>query len=79
MQGVRPFDLVQVCLSLGLTNGGLLAREGIWKYTRRRPCHDRIGRANAYPPPDRALKAWKCKFLVGFPAYFRHMATRSAG
>ena len=33
MQGVRPFDLVQICLSFGLTNGGLLAREGIWKYT----------------------------------------------
>ena len=33
MQGVRPFDLVQVALSMGLTNGGVLAREGIWKYT----------------------------------------------
>src|SRR6266511_4183750 len=31
MQGVRPYDIVQVMLSLGLSNGGFLAREGIWK------------------------------------------------
>ena len=30
MQGIRPFDIVQVTLSLGLSNGGFLAREGIW-------------------------------------------------
>ena len=44
MQGVRPFDLVQVCLSLGLTNGGLLAREGIWKYTGAVPVMTGSGR-----------------------------------
>ena len=68
MQGVRPFDLVQVCLSLGLTNGGLLAREGIWKYTGRSPGHDRIGRANADAPPDRAsARHGSANSWSGFP------------
>lgn len=74
MQGVRPFDLVQVCLSVGLTNGGLLAREGIWKYTGAVPVMTGSG---AQTPTRRQIelaRAWKTKFLVGFPAYLKHMA-----
>ena len=56
MQGVRPFDLVQVALSMGLTNGGVLAREGIWKYTGRGAGDDRLGRADPDAPPDRAAQ-----------------------
>lgn len=73
MQGVRPFDLVQVCLSVGLTNGGLLAREGIWKYTGAVPVMTGSG---AQTPTRRQIElaqAWKTKFLVGFPAYLKHM------
>lgn len=74
MQGIRPFDLVQVCLSVGLTNGGLLAREGIWKYTGAVPVMTGSG---AQTPTRRQIelaRAWKTKFLVGFPAYLKHMA-----
>lgn len=74
MQGVRPFDLVQICLSFGLTNGGLLAREGIWKYTGAVPVTAGSG---AQTPTRRQLEliqAWKPKFLVGFPPYLKHMA-----
>lgn len=74
MQGVRPFDLVQICLSFGLTNGGLLAREGIWKYTGAVPVTTGSG---AQTPTRRQLdliRAWKPKFLVGFPPYLKHMA-----
>ena len=74
MQGVRPFDLVQVCLSLGLTNGGLLAREGIWKYTGAVPVMTGSGAQTPTRRQIELLQAWKCKFLVGFPAYLRHMA-----
>ena len=74
MQGVRPFDLVQVCLSLGLTNGGLLAREGIWKYTGAVPVMTGSGAQTPTRRQIELLRAWKCKFLVGFPAYLRHMA-----
>jgi phenylacetate-CoA ligase len=74
MQGVRPFDLVQVCLSLGLTNGGLLAREGIWKYTGAVPVLTGSGAQTPTRRQIELLRAWKSRFLVGFPAYLRHMA-----
>ena len=75
MQGVRPFDLVQVCLSLGLTNGGLLAREGIWKYTGAVPVMTGSGAQTPTRRQIELLRAWKCQVSrSGFPAYLRHMA-----
>lgn len=73
MQGVRPFDLVQVVLSMGLTNGGVLAREGIWKYTGAVPVMTGSGAQTPTRRQIEILKAWKSKFVVGFPAYIRHM------
>ena len=73
MQGVRPFDLVQVTLSMGLTNGGVLAREGIWKYTGAVPVMTGSGSQTPTRRQIELLQAWKAKFLVGFPAYLRHM------
>jgi phenylacetate-CoA ligase len=73
MQGVRPFDLVQVALSMGLTNGGVLAREGIWKYTGAVPVMTGSGAQTPTRRQIEILKAWKVKHLVGFPAYIRHM------
>ena len=73
MQGVRPFDLVQVALSMGLTNGGVLIREGIWKYTGAVPVMTGSGAQTPTRRQIEILKAWKAKFLVGFPAYIRHM------
>ena len=74
MQGVRPFDLVQVALSMGLTNGGVLAREGIWKYTGAVPVMTGSGAQTPTRRQIELLRAWKAKFLIGFPAYLRHMA-----
>ncbi len=74
MQGVRPFDLIQVVLSTGLTNGGFLAREGIWKYTGAVPIMTGSG---AQTPTRRQLEimmAWKTNFVVGFSAYLRNLA-----
>jgi phenylacetate-CoA ligase len=73
MQGVRPFDLVQVSLSMGLTNGGVLAREGIWKYTGAVPVMTGSGAQTSTRRQIELLQAWKAKFLIGFPAYLRHM------
>jgi phenylacetate-CoA ligase len=73
MQGVRPFDLVQVALSMGLTNGGVLAREGIWKYTGAVPVMTGSGAQTPTRRQIELLQAWKAKFLIGFPAYLRHM------
>ena len=73
MQGVRPFDLVQVALSMGLTNGGVLAREGIWKYTGAVPVMTGSGAQTPTRRQIELITAWKAKFLIGFPAYLRHM------
>jgi len=75
MQGVRPFDLVQVVLSTGLTNGGFLAREGIWKYTGAVPVMTGSGAQTPTRRQIEIMKAWKTNFLVGFSAYLRNMAT----
>jgi phenylacetate-CoA ligase len=71
MQGVRPFDVIQVMLSLGLSNGGFLVREGIWKYSGAIPVMTGSG---AQTPTNRQIeimRAWKSKHLIGFPAYIR--------
>lgn len=73
MQGVRPFDLVQVTLSLGLSNGGFLAREGIWKYTGAVPVMTGSGAQTPTLRQIEIMRAWKPKHLIGFPAYLRHM------
>ena len=73
MQGVRPFDIVQVTLSLGLSNGGFLAREGIWKYTGAVPVMTGSGAQTPTRRQIEIMRAWKTKHLIGFPAYLRHM------
>ena len=74
MQGVRPFDVVQVVLSLGLANGGFLAREGIWKYTGAVPVMTGSGAQTPTRRQIEIMRAWKSNVLVGFPAYLRHIA-----
>ncbi|GAB3479375.1 phenylacetate--CoA ligase family protein [Polaromonas eurypsychrophila] len=73
MQGVRPYDLVQVALSTGLTNGGFLAREGIWKYTGAVPVMTGSGAQTPTRRQVEILKAWNVNFLVGFSAYLRNI------
>jgi phenylacetate-CoA ligase len=73
MQGVRPYDLVQVALSMGLTNGGVLAREGIWKYTGAIPVMTGSGAQTPTRRQIELMRAWKVKHLIGFPAYLKHM------
>lgn len=73
MQGVRPFDIVQVMLSMGLPNGGLLAREGIWKYTGAVPVMTGSGAQTPTRRQIEILRAWKTRHLAGFPAYIRHV------
>jgi phenylacetate-CoA ligase len=72
--GVRPYDVVQVTLSLGLSNGGMLAREAIWKYTGAIPVMTGSGAVTPTRRQIEIMKAWGVNVLVGFPAYLRHMA-----
>ncbi len=73
MQGVRPFDVIQVVLSLGLSNGGFLAREGIWKYSGAVPVMTGSGAQTPTRRQIEIMQAWKTTHLIGFPAYLRHM------
>jgi phenylacetate-CoA ligase len=74
MQGVRPFDRVQVMLSLGLPNGGLLMREGIQKYTGAVPIMTGAGSQTPTRRQIELMRAWRSTHLIGFPAYLRHVA-----
>jgi phenylacetate-CoA ligase len=73
MQGVRPYDLVQVMLSLGLSNGGFLAREGIWKYTGAVPVMTGSGAQTPTRRQIEIMQAWKTTQLIAFPSYLRHI------
>jgi len=73
MQGVRPYDVAQVMLSLGLANGGIFAREGIWKYTGAIPVMTGSGAQTPTRRQIEIMMAWKTKILLGFPAYLRHV------
>ncbi|MSQ52699.1 MAG: phenylacetate--CoA ligase family protein [Betaproteobacteria bacterium] len=74
MQGVRPFDAIQIALSLGLSNGGIAAREGAWKYSGAIPVMTGSGANTPTRRQLEILKAWRVNFLMGFPSYLRHMA-----
>ena len=71
MQGVRAFDVIQVMLSLGLSNGGFLVREGIWKYSGAVPVMTGSGAQTPTRRQIEIMQAWKSRHLIGFPAYIR--------
>lgn len=73
LQSVRPFDLVQITLAFGLTNGGLAAREGVWKYSGAVPVTTGTGASTPTRRQIEILRQWKASFLMGFAAYLRHM------
>lgn len=74
MNGLRPGDMVQVTYSLGLSNGGLGAREAIWKYTGAVPVMTGSGITTPTRRQIEIAKAWRTNVILGFPAYLRHMA-----
>lgn len=74
MHGVRPGDLVQSTFSLGLSNGGFLMREAIWKYTGAVPIMTGAGNSTPTKRQIEIIRAWHTTVLTGFPAYLRHMA-----
>jgi phenylacetate-CoA ligase len=74
MRGIRPFDLVQVTMALGLSNGGMQAHEVLWKYTGAIPVMTGSGASTPTRRQIEIMKAWGISHLQGFPAYLRHMA-----
>jgi phenylacetate-CoA ligase len=74
MHGIRPGDMVLVTYSLGLSNGGFMTREGLWKYTGAVPVMTGSGASTPTRRQIEIIKAWGIQVILGFPAYLRHMA-----
>jgi len=74
MQGVRPFDLVQVALATGLPNAGFLMRESLWKYTGAVPIITGPGNQTSTRRQIELMKAWGVHFFAALGAYLRHVA-----
>ncbi|RYX89826.1 MAG: phenylacetate--CoA ligase family protein [Comamonadaceae bacterium] len=74
MAGVRPWDIAQITYSLGLSNAGLLTREGLWKYTGAIGIPTGSGTSVSTRRQVEIMQAWKVNVLLGFPAYLRHLA-----
>jgi phenylacetate-CoA ligase len=74
MHGIRPGDIVQVTLSLGLSNAGLLLREAIWKYSGAVPLMTGSGNSTPSRRQIEIAGAWGTTVIVGFPSYLRHLA-----
>ncbi|MCD6074018.1 MAG: AMP-binding enzyme family protein [Rhodospirillales bacterium] len=74
MRSVMPFDLVQVTMAMGLPNGGMQAREAIWKYTGALGIMTGTGSQTPTRRQIEILRGWKVNHLNGWPAYLRHMA-----
>ena len=74
LHGIRPGDMVLVTYSLGLSNGGFMTREGLWKYTGAVPVMTGSGASTPTRRQIEILRAWKVNVVLGFPAYLRHLA-----
>jgi phenylacetate-CoA ligase len=74
LHGIRPGDMVLVTYSLGLSNGGFMTREGLWKYTGAVPVMTGSGASTPTRRQVEIIKAWGVKVILGFPAYLRHLA-----
>ncbi len=73
MQGVRPFDRVQVALATGLPNAGFLLRESLWKYTGAIPIVTGTGNQTPSRRQIEIMRAWNVDFFAALPAYIRHL------
>ena len=74
MQGVRPFDLIQVALATGLLNAGFLMRESIWKYTGAVPIVTGSGNQTPTRRQIELLKSWHVHYFAALAPYARHVA-----
>jgi phenylacetate-CoA ligase len=74
MQGVRPFDLVQVALATGLPNAGFLMRESLWKYTGAVPIITGPGSQTPTRRQIELMKGWGVHFFAALGSYLRHAA-----
>jgi phenylacetate-CoA ligase len=73
MQGVRPFDRVQVALATGLPNAGFLLRESLWKYTGAIPIITGAGNQTPTRRQIEIMRSWGINFFAALAPYLRHV------
>jgi phenylacetate-CoA ligase len=73
MQGVRPFDRVQVALATGLPNAGFLLRESLWKYTGAVPIITGTGNQTPSRRQIEIMRSWGINFFAALAPYLRHV------
>jgi phenylacetate-CoA ligase len=73
MQGVRPFDRVQVALATGLPNAGFLLRESLWKYTGAIPIVTGTGSQTPSRRQIEIMRSWAIDFFAALAPYLRHV------
>ena len=73
MQGVRPFDRVQIALATGLPNAGFLLRESIWKYTGAVPIVTGAGNQTSSRRQVEILRSWGINYFAALAPYLRHV------
>jgi phenylacetate-CoA ligase len=73
MQGVRPFDRVQVALATGLSNAGFLLRESLWKYTGAVPIITGTGNQTPSRRQIEIMRSWGINFFAALAPYLRHV------
>lgn len=73
MQGVRPFDRVQVALATGLPNAGFLLRESLWKYTGAVPIITGTGNQTPSRRQTEIMRSWGINFFAALAPYLRHV------
>jgi phenylacetate-CoA ligase len=73
MQGVRPFDRVQVALATGLPNAGFLLRESLWKYTGAVPIISGTGNQTPSRRQIEIMRSWGINFFAALAPYLRHV------
>ena len=73
MHGVRPGDLVQVTMALGLSNGGTGTRETIMRYTSAIAISTGSGNSTPSRRQIEIAKSLGTNVMLGFPSYLRHL------
>jgi phenylacetate-CoA ligase len=73
MQGVRPFDRVQIALATGLPNAGFLLRESLWKYTGAVPIVTGTGSQTPSRRQVEIMRSWGVNFFAALAPYLRHV------
>ena len=73
MHGVRPGDLVQVTMALGLSNGGLGTRDALQRYNGAIAISTGSGNSTPSRRQIELAQSIGSQVFLGFPAYLRHL------